>query len=54
MSAATASVPTEFWSSPKTEQLFPWIQRVNAAANPPHVHSVSCEFDPNPGSALPY
>ena len=41
MPAATESVPTEFWSAQKSEQLFPWIQRVNAATSPPQVHSVS-------------
>eukprot|EP01047_Picozoa_sp_COSAG01_P054819 COSAG01_NODE_6037_length_3886_cov_1.914972_3_plen_241_part_00 len=41
MSMATVSVPTEFWAAPKHETLFPWIQRVNAAEDPPQVHSVS-------------
>ena len=41
MSMATVSVPTEFWAAPRHETLFPWIQRVNAAVDPPQVHSVS-------------
>ena len=29
MSTATVSVPTEFWSAPPHEALFPWAQRLN-------------------------
>jgi tripeptidyl-peptidase-1 len=41
MSAATEAIPTEFWSAPASEQLFPWIQHVNAAKDPPQVFSMS-------------
>ena len=30
MPTATVSVPTEFWSAPAHESLFPWAQRLNA------------------------